>query len=88
MLQVSEAEGNAIVARNLVRSWHSVLLSAYDNPSDVGHMYNRAARVCVDSNNLLLAKEVLADMQSRKVEIDSQLREDIESVEESDSDDE
>lgn len=74
-VQVSEGEENAVVARNLTRSWHLVLQAALDQ-NTVSNMYNRAARVCINGSNLGLAREVIKDMQLRGIEIDSQLQAD------------
>ncbi|DBA67595.1 TPA: hypothetical protein ACH3X2_001862 [Trebouxia sp. C0005] len=84
ILQVCEAEGNAVVARNIVRSWHEVLQKAYD-PAVVSDMYHRAARVCISNDSRPLAQEICRDMQSRGIGADSQLQELIKGNEQSDT---
>ncbi len=68
LFQVCETEGNAVVARNIVRSWHEVLQTAYD-PASVSNMYHRAARVCISNDSRLLAQEICRDMQSRGISV-------------------
>jgi len=85
LFQVCETEGNAVVARNIVRSWHEVLQTAYD-PASVSNMYHRAARVCISNDSRLLAQEICRDMQSRGISVDSQLQELLERNEQPDSD--
>lgn len=84
LFQVCEAEGNAVVARNIVRSWHEVLQKAYD-PAVVSDMYHRAARVCISNDSRPLAQEICRDMQSRGIGADSQLQELIKGNEQSDT---
>ena len=82
LFQVCEAEGNAGVARNIVRSWHEVLQTACD-PATVSDMYHRAAKVCISNDSRPLAQDICRDMQSRGVDLDSQLQELVERNEQS-----
>jgi len=86
LFQVCEAEGNAVVARNIVRSWHEVLQTAYD-PASVSNMYHRAARVCISNDSRPLAQEICRDMQSRGIGADSQVQDLLERNEQSDTSD-
>lgn len=86
LFQVCETEGNAVVARNIVRSWHEVLQTAYD-PASVSNMYHRAARVCISNDSRPLAQEICKDMQSKGIVADSQLQELLEHNEQSDTSD-
>ncbi len=86
LFQVCEAEGNAVVARDMVRSWHDVLQTAYD-PDIVSNMYHRAARVCISNESRPLAQEICKDMQTRGIVADSQLQELLEHKEQPDTSD-
>jgi len=85
LFQVCEAEGNAVVARDIARSWHEVL-QTYD-PDSVCNMYHRAARVCISNDSRPLAQEICKDMQSKGIVADSQLQELLEHDEQSDTSD-
>ena len=76
VLQAAEAEKDALVARNLVRSWHSVLESALD-AKVIFEMYNRAAQLCMKAEATAYAQDVLKQAQLNGLELDSQLQTEV-----------
>ena len=76
VVQAAEAEGNALVARNLARSWHSVLESAFETERIVG-MYNKAAQLCMKAGATAYAQEIVKLAQMHDLELSRQLQTEI-----------
>lgn len=76
VLQAAEAESDALVARNLARSWHSVLEAAFD-AEVVCQMYNRAAQLCMKTDATGYAQDVLKQAQLHGLDLDSHLQTEV-----------